>query len=234
MRGRAAPVPAALRTALRNPRGEAGRVLRRRRAASGRGGSAGIRSALFLLAALAAACGLASLLPETFALTREGLARGELWRLWTGHLVHLDLRHGIQDAALVAILLSIVRPWRWLLLAAPALSVSVLALRPDLESYAGLSGLAHGLALLAAVSVAREQTGMRRLAAGLLALAVPLKALLETTRGTLLLPGTATTTGIPVLEAHALGTLFGALALVPAAARAMGLPSHGRAKASAF
>ena len=39
---------------------------------------------LFLLGAAT----VATLLPDAFLLTREALEAGQVWRLWTGHLVH--------------------------------------------------------------------------------------------------------------------------------------------------
>lgn len=82
-------------------------------------------------------------------LEREALQAGQLWRLWSGHLVHVNGAH------LVANLLGavIVVAWSWrqqllgailafFALAAPVLALLLMA--TGATWYAGLSGLLHG------------------------------------------------------------------------------------------
>jgi rhomboid family GlyGly-CTERM serine protease len=84
---------------------------------------------------------------------RTGLARGEFWRLWTGHLVHFGWPHLVIDAGLLAIL-----GWfaerdypaftRWGCLLMPAfISGAIYVFEPRMIRYGGLSALNLGLLL---------------------------------------------------------------------------------------
>jgi len=174
------------------------------------------RAPLFTLA-IVALSGLSLLAPETFELSRAGLAAGELWRLFTGHLTHHSPYHLLVDAGTFAILGSIVErrlgAGRWaLLLAASALLISLafLALEPSLESYRGLSGLdcaAFAAALWLEAPVHRTMTIL--LGAGFAA-----KLIYEQVAGGFLFPSTNLgDMGLPVLSAHSIGAAagFGAL-----------------------
>lgn len=87
---------------------------------------------------------------------RAGLAAGEFWRLWTGHLVHFGWPHFFVDAGLLAILgWSGERPYpsftRWgLLLMPPFISAVIWWFDPTMERYGGLSALNLGLLLYVA------------------------------------------------------------------------------------
>ena len=182
----------------------------------------------FLL--LAAASSVATFLwPEAFLLTREGLADGEVWRLWSGHLVHAGSAHLALDCGAALVLLTLVRPWRYLLLGAPLLSLAILAVRPDLESYCGLSGLLHGWTILAAALLARDRgLGTWRVAAGLLVVAVTAKAAYEAAFDVSLFT-TDESMGVPTIrEAHLLGAITGLLALAGRALRAPRALNPGR------
>lgn len=111
-----------------------------------------------LLAAVAVALLLvANLLPgETAELRRDALARGELWRLWTGQFCHWSGLHLAGNLAAVAAVVVVIgrsaRGWLATLpLAAPLLSLFLLAADPALTHYRGLSGLVALLVVGAAV-----------------------------------------------------------------------------------
>jgi len=156
---------------------------------------------------------LALLAPEAAELTRSGLARGELWRLFTGHLSHFSLYHFVVDAGTFAILGSIVErrlgAGRWaLLLSASALLISLafLGLEPSLESYRGLSGLDCAAFAAALILEARTHRGM----AILLAAGFAAKLAFEQTSGGFLFPSTNLgDMGLPVLSAHSIGAAAG-------------------------
>lgn len=83
---------------------------------------------------------------------RSAVAEGELWRLLTGHLVHLGWGHlSMNLIALAALTLLFVRalgPGQWLSLAASAalaIDVGLYLNEPSVAWYVGLSGLLHGL-----------------------------------------------------------------------------------------
>lgn len=83
----------------------------------------------------------------SFEFDRAALARGEGWRLLTGHFVHFNASHLAWDAgafALLASLLPAQSPRRWLVLvigAALFISVGVWLMQPHFEIYRGLSGV---------------------------------------------------------------------------------------------
>lgn len=94
---------------------------------------------------------------EALIYERAALAHGELWRAWTGHLVHFGWPHLVVDAGLLVIL-----GWygerdypaftRWgLVLMPPFVSAAIFWLEPTMQRYAGLSALNLGLLLYVAV-----------------------------------------------------------------------------------
>lgn len=97
--------------------------------------------------AIAAAASAAPGAAAALELTRDGLARGEWWRLATGHLVHWSASHALWDVATFAGIAALCetrsrRETVWALVAAvPVASLAVLALHPELASYRGLSAL---------------------------------------------------------------------------------------------
>jgi membrane associated rhomboid family serine protease len=112
-----------------------------------------------LVLGLALACALPACLPEgasaLLAWDRAGLGNGQLWRLWSAHLVHFSVQQALCDgivlcacAAIVAPALGSMRVLRQLLLAACLISLALLAL-PQLSQYRGASSLATLLAVRA-------------------------------------------------------------------------------------
>ncbi len=100
---------------------------------------------------------VANLLPaKLMEFDRSAILGGQLWRLWTGQLCHWSMLHLAGNLAAVAGLALVAgKPLsRWLILlpiAAPLLSLFLLASTPDLEHYRGLSGLVAMLVVGAAV-----------------------------------------------------------------------------------
>lgn len=170
---------------------------------------------------------------ENLRLDRDLAFDGQVWRLLSGHLVHLNTPHLMLN--LLALLLLCELVWRdldWrhgvglLLFAAFGVSGALLAWHPDVAWYAGLSGILHGLWAGCAVhgslaaSPVPEQTMQpwqarwplpRRICAVALAL-LCLKLLMEFSFG----PSQRTEQAIggPVIAvAHAYGALSGAIYL---------------------
>jgi len=83
------------------------------------------------------------------------IARGETWRIVTGHLMHADLQHLLWNCLGLAVLGSLIefrsRTVLWAALSAGIVSVSALLLTPfsQLEYYCGLSGVLNTLLLVA-------------------------------------------------------------------------------------
>ena len=167
----------------------------------------------FLLLALAAS--VATLWPDAFLLTRGGLANGEVWRLWTGHLVHASGAHFLIDVGAGLVLLFLAREWKFLFWAAPVASLAILAAEPGLDAYCGLSGLLHGWTILAAAGVAADRrSNAVRVCATLLAIAVLAKAACEATLGISLFT-TDDSMGVPTVQAaHFIGALLGVISWI--------------------
>jgi rhomboid family GlyGly-CTERM serine protease len=150
-----------------------------------------------------------------FEFDRQGLMRGELWRLWTGHLVHWSALHVAGDALLLAAcallaqaLTSARRLMIFLLLAAPCISLFLWLGVGDIEFYRGSSGVGNALLILALVQLAAE--GQRRLFLWGIGV-VLLKSWLE-------LQGTSVLSVLPegivvVWQAHWFGGLLALIAL---------------------
>ncbi len=109
---------------------------------------------------IAVAAGLAfawPAMPPLLIYQRAAIAAGEVWRLWTGHLVHYNGGHLFWDLAVfvpAGMWLEAIAPGlarRFCLLAPPAISAALFLCEPGLARYAGLSGLATGLLVLLAL-----------------------------------------------------------------------------------
>ncbi len=89
--------------------------------------------------------------------SRNAIGQGDWVRLWTGHWVHWDGVHlAFNIIALLLLPWVVERPPRWLFYALwfllpPILSSLFYWFLPGLHSYAGLSGVLHGLFMAAAL-----------------------------------------------------------------------------------
>jgi len=101
--------------------------------------------------------GLHWLVPDKTLLyfSATDIARGETWRIITGHLMHADLQHLLWNCLGLAVLGTLIeyrsRSVLWAALAVGIASVSTLLLSPfsQLEYYCGLSGVLNTLLLVA-------------------------------------------------------------------------------------
>jgi rhomboid family GlyGly-CTERM serine protease len=82
---------------------------------------------------------------------RHALAGGQLWRLLTGHLVHLGPSHMLMNLVALAVLAAVLAPWLrardWIgvtFIAALFIDAGLYWLQPSLQWYVGLSGVLHG------------------------------------------------------------------------------------------
>ena len=172
---------------------------------------------LIVLAA-AALVSASSAAREALIYRRTSIARGELWRLLSGHLVHGWPALALVDLGLLAVLgAALERRARSVLvgtLAASAIlsSAAVWLLRSDLELYQGSSALVCGVFVALCVLLLTEDTSRVRRVVAVIALALfALKTGLEAA-GSLawhdtLLPGNVETVSL----AHAAGGVAGAL-----------------------
>jgi rhomboid family GlyGly-CTERM serine protease len=124
-------------------------------------------------------------LDEALIYDRSALFAGQVWRLWTGHVVHVTTGHLLWNLALVIAAggwLERITPTvtRWFYVGVPPLiGVTLLLLEPDLARYGGLSGLGAGLIVLLALRQRNTPTESRAIwnaVLGLVALKVSLEA----------------------------------------------------------
>lgn len=134
-----------------------------------------------------------------------------VYTVFSCHLVHLTTRHWLSDSLALLVIGWIfvdAYNWKnWLLtccLSALSVSVGLLMFHPGLRSYAGLSGVLHGLFTMGCLLLMPRQP---RLAVGLMLLLL-LKLLLEPFYGSLFMP----TPGFTVASlAHVYGMIGGLL-----------------------
>ena len=160
---------------------------------------------------------------NSWAYNRDAIANGEYWRLITGHFIHLNNMHLLLNMLGVGLVLmlfdNVLAIWQWLVvLLASAFIISVLMYLnlPQVQGYVGLSGVIHGLYVLASMRLL-IQPKERNLAI-ILILLVTLKLLTEN-RGQGISFTADMIGGHVLLQAHLFGALvgllFGVLAWLP-------------------
>ncbi len=86
---------------------------------------------------------------------RDAIEAGQVWRLWSCHLVHLNLWHTLMN--LTGFILCsyffndlLTRPilWAWLAISSTLVGLAFYLFDPQLGWYVGLSGILHGLLVL--------------------------------------------------------------------------------------
>ena len=190
--------------------------------------------ALALLAAISALLAFApDALQSALAYDRAALQSGELWRLWTSHLVHVDGLHALSGVASMAAL-----AWWWrgrpgpnvtcLLVAAPILSAGLYGVAPLMSHYRGLSGLLFCLLTCALLQPGAERARLSAVARHALAGALLLKLgwdAFQWATASPIVDGGAES--VVAVEAHVLGALLGVVWLAYAATRQRGWRLHG-------
>ena len=151
---------------------------------------------------------------ELLRYDRDAIAGGEVWRLASGHFVHLGFPHwalNIAGLLLVWILVGeFLRMRQWLLITLASIfgmDIGFWLLQPQLEWYVGLSGLLHGYLFAGVVAGYRE----RRVEMAVLGAIVVAKLVYEHLAGPL--PGSELSSGGPVITAaHLYGAISGSIA----------------------
>jgi rhomboid family GlyGly-CTERM serine protease len=153
-------------------------------------------------------------LGEWLRYDRTGILHGEIWRLASGHIVHLGWQHlalNLAGLALVWMLYGRVYSLaQWLFILASSMlgvSLGLLLFLPAIHWYVGLSGVLHGLFVAGALASLLAGFRAELLLLGLLAV----KLVWEHFQGAL--PGSESLAGGTVLiEAHLYGAITGVLA----------------------
>lgn len=182
-------------------------------------------------------CALLAMLPHTVAawlvFDRDAILAGQVWRMWTGHLIHFTWQHAAADGlALFASAWVLAhyaggRTVAWVLLAgAPLIALGLLFVVPDLQVYGGASGIAMLVAAAAGGRLWHAAPRLRGLL-GLLAVLALARMVLDAGDGTPYL--STLPDGVRVVwQAHALGLLLGVLSALGRRADTCGM-SAGRA-----
>lgn len=149
---------------------------------------------------------------EALRYERDALEAGEVWRLLTGHLVHLGWAHlWMNLAALGLIRLLVADAFSaadWIgasVASALGIGLGLYVLSPEVDWYVGLSGVLHGLIAAAALVLLRTHTVLAALLGG----GVLVKLLLEQAAGPLPL-SESTAGGDVITDAHLYGAAAGA------------------------
>ena len=108
---------------------------------------------------------------------RTALAGGEAWRLLTGHLVHLDLRHALLNCCGLALMWALfardysARQWLLVVLGAiAAIDAGLWLCASTVQWYVGSSGALHGVMAAGALAHIRRRERDGWVLAGFLAL----------------------------------------------------------------
>lgn len=140
------------------------------------------------------------------------LDAGQYWRLLTAHLVHTDLVHTLLNLAVWPLILWLARDrlsiCQWsisFLICAIGIDLGLYGFAPAVEWYVGLSGILHGLLVIAALAAWRHEPALARL----LLLGITAKLLWEQNNGAL--PGSDIIGHPIIVDAHLFGALSGAL-----------------------
>jgi rhomboid family GlyGly-CTERM serine protease len=148
---------------------------------------------------------------ESWRFNRTLVERGDVWLLFSGHIVHLNWSHwalNMAGLAIVAFFFSAHASFKqWLvviLISASVISAGLLWWVTDIRSYVGLSGVLHGLFLYGALREIRFYP----ISGYVLVTVLIAKLIWEFFNGAL--PGSEDMTGGRVLtEAHLLGAIGG-------------------------
>lgn len=118
------------------------------------------KRALGVLLFVTALC-LLQLVPGWFEYERQQILSGQLWRIWTAHLVHTNWTHLLLNSAAAVLLYcgffsntTLQELVLCSLLFSTLISLGLLVFCPNLNWYNGLSGLLHGLVAYGLVRLA--------------------------------------------------------------------------------
>ncbi len=118
---------------------------------------------------------LGQVFSHTFEYQRASILNGEYWRIVSGHFTHTQWSHlllnGLGLALILKLFYPIYSPLYWSLggsFCLIGIGLSFLLFSPELEWYRGLSGLLHGLLMMAMIG--EISRGKRLYYLGLLAL----------------------------------------------------------------
>ena len=147
---------------------------------------------------------------------RAAILSGEVWRLLTGNWVHFSASHLFYDLLGLGIAGWIIErrgyPYFGLLCVLSALSIGtvLLATRPEVQSYGGLSGVATAAIIFLALHGLKEPPPWRWICLAALVL-IAGKVLLESITGRFIIAAADSVPFVPLPLSHIVGGLTAAL-----------------------
>lgn len=168
---------------------------------------------------IALACVTASVFPglcPVVIFDRHALLSGEIWRLFTGHLVHFSEPHLMYNLLVFVVSGYFIEKEDrrlfgylcfWLAL---VIGMSLLILKPDMAYYGGLSGIACGvLYYLAMMGLKRSKPW--QVISLMIVFVVPVKIAIEIYDSASLLPYWVQQSFVPMHSTHMIGCAFAVL-----------------------
>jgi len=147
---------------------------------------------------------------------RSAILSGEVWRLLTGNWVHFSPSHLFYDLLALGIAGWIIERRGYphfghlCVLAAVGIGTALLAIRPEVQSYGGLSGVATGAITYLALRGLKEPGPWRWICvAGLVLIAG--KVLLESLTGRFIIAAANSVPFVPLPLSHIVGALTASL-----------------------
>ena len=123
---------------------------------------------------------------QTLRYQQDWVSQGEYWRIFSAHWVHVNTPHLLLNALGLLLCMGITSPgWsirRWVIyhfLLVLGISILFTLLSPELQWYAGYSGVLYGIFMLAAIDLYQRD----KLIAVLLGIAISTKIVLEQVGG---------------------------------------------------
>lgn len=166
----------------------------------------------FIVVVASVATSLSQDLSSLLVLEREAVLNGQLWRLFSAHLVHFTPTHLATDLLVFAIAGWIIECkglgyyWTLYLVTALMISLSLLLIYPSMSSYGGLSGIASGTLYYCALYGIRE-AGYRRVISGVLIAVLPVKAIADIYTVVAILDASGQQAFVPMPLSHIVGIL---------------------------
>lgn len=167
---------------------------------------------------------------EVLEFNREQILSGEIWRIWTGHLVHTNISHfSLNIVAAIIIYFTFftkIKSYELLLYGfvfAALISVTLLCIYPSLGWYNGLSGLLHALVAYFSVRLAIDEDKVFWV--GLVLLWI--KVLVEAIRSHFGYENLVGDMAV-ITEAHLIGAFFGTVTALICIAHWRGKSKHKR------
>ncbi len=101
---------------------------------------------------------------DVFAYQRDLIAQGQVWRIFTGHLLHTNSYHLLLNLSALWLLWALHGHYYHygnyavlLIFSALITSLGLYLFSPELTSYVGLSGILHGVFIWGAITDIRQQ-----------------------------------------------------------------------------